>query len=216
VEILGIHDSRILRLKEGLRLLGISIDHETIYQLYRYSELILEWNRKIALISKGDEDIIEKHILDSLSIYSFIKGKKLLDFGSGAGLPGIPLKILNRNISLDIIERRKKKALFLREVKRELKLTGVRIHPQDITTLNLDNTYNIITVRKVGPIKDVLKRTERFLEKDGRIITFKGERLALELKETERLMQKQSLCVAGIEDRLFFNGKIVIIERRNS
>lgn len=144
MEILGIHDSRILRLKEGLRLLGISIDHETIYQPYRYSELILEWNRKIALISKGDEDIIEKHILDSLSIYSFIKGKKLLDFGSGAGLHGIPLKILNRNISLDIIERRKKKALFLRKVKRELKLTGVRIHPQDITTLNLDNTYNII------------------------------------------------------------------------
>ncbi|MDO9574933.1 MAG: class I SAM-dependent methyltransferase, partial [bacterium] len=84
-------DSVIDKFKEGIELLKLPAKEDTIRHLLRYYELILQWNKKINLISRVEKDVAKNHILDSLSIYYLLKGNYLLDFGSGAGFPGIPL-----------------------------------------------------------------------------------------------------------------------------
>ncbi len=206
-----IMDSVMERLKGGIELLKLQVDENTIQRLHSYHQLILKWNKKINLVSRVEEDVIKRHILDSLSIYHFIKGRDLLDFGSGAGLPGIPLKILNNNISLDIVEAKKKKAVFLREVKRELGLHDVRIYNLDIRQFKPGRLYDVITVRKVGSIKKIVQLTAEFLKDGGRIITFKGEKLPIELEEAKESLKRYRLSIIEIENRLFTKGKICVL-----
>lgn len=204
-------DSVIDKFKEGIELLKLPAKEETIRCLYRYYELILKWNKKINLVSRAEKDIAKNHILDSLSIYYLLKGNYLLDFGSGAGFPGIPLKILNNNIFLDIVEAKKKKAVFLREVKRELKLHGVRIYNLDIRQFQSNRLYDVITARTVGSIKKIVQLTAGFLKDDGRIITFKGERLATDLEEAKETLKRYGLSVVEIQKKIFTKGTICVL-----
>jgi 16S rRNA (guanine527-N7)-methyltransferase len=204
-------DSVIDKLKEGIELLKLPVEEETIQRLYKYYKLILKWNKKINLVSRSERDIVKRHILDSLSICYLIRGKDLLDFGSGAGFPGIPLKILNNNISLDILEVKKKKTVFLREAKRKLELQDVRIYNLDIRQFQPDRLYDVITARKVGSIKRIVPLTAGFLKGNGRIITFKGEKLPIELEEAKETLTRYRLSVIEIQDRIFTRGKICVL-----
>jgi len=203
--------SVIDNLKKGIELLQLPVEENTIQCLYTYYQLILQWNKKINLISRAEKDIAKNHILDSLSIYYLLKGNYLLDFGSGAGFPGIPLKILNNNIFLDIVEAKKKKAVFLREVKREFKLNDVRIYNLDIRQFQPDRLYDVITARTVGSIKKIVQLTAGFLKDDGRIITFKGERLATELEEAKEILKRYGLSVVKIQKKIFTKGAICVL-----
>lgn len=203
--------SVIDNLKKGIELLKLPVEENTIQCLYTYYQLILQWNKKINLISRAEKDIAKNHILDSLSIYYLLKGNYLLDFGSGAGFPGIPLKILNNNIFLDIVEAKKKKAVFLREVKRELKLHDVRIYNLDIRQFQPDRLYDVITARTVGSIKKIVQLTAGFLKDDGRIITFKGERLATELEEAKETLKRYGLSVVEIQKKIFTKRAICVL-----
>jgi len=201
----------IERLKEGIELLKLPAKEDTSRHLLKYYELILQWNKKINLVSRAEKDIIKNHILDSLSIYYLLKGNYLLDFGSGAGFPGIPLRILNSNISLDVVEAKKKKVVFLREVRRELKLHDVRIYNLDIRQFQPDRLYDVITARTVGSIKKIVQLTAGFLKDDGRIITFKGERLATELEEAKDTLKLYGLSVVEIQKKIFTKGTICVL-----
>ncbi len=203
-------------LKQELKSLNISLEEGAAENLYKYRNLIIEWNKKFNLISKNDEHRIERHILDSLSIYRFINGKSILDLGSGAGFPGIPLGIIDRNISISLLERRKKRAAFLKEVKRQLKLSAISIYPQDTREFRPHRLYDVITARKVTRISPTIRLIAQFLGENGRIILFKGEKLASEIEETKRDIQKYSLSVSRIEKRIFFKGNIVIIDKNKN
>ncbi|OYD13684.1 16S rRNA (guanine(527)-N(7))-methyltransferase RsmG [candidate division WOR-3 bacterium JGI_Cruoil_03_44_89] len=204
-------ESEIVRLKEGLERIKLRADEDTIRRLYTYYQLILKWNEKVNLVSRDERDIVKRHILDSLSIYYSIKGTDLLDFGSGAGFPGIPLKILNNDLSLDILEAKKKKAVFLREVRRGLELRDVRIYNCDIRQFQSDRAYDVITARKVGSIKRIVQLTARLLKENGRIITFKGEKLPIELEEAGETLKRYKLSIVEIQNRIFTRGKICVL-----
>lgn len=200
-------------LKDELERIDLYVDEDTIALLLRYHKFILHWNRKINIISRQEEDIIGRHILDSLSIHNLIHGNHMLDFGSGAGFPGIPLRIVLKKLHLDIIESRQKKATFLKLLKNELGLKDVNIYNTDIAQFHPKINYDVITARKVGDIKKVVKLTSRFLEETGRIITFKGERLQEEIEEAREILDKQRLSIVKRKKRLFMRGEIVVIGR---
>ena len=107
--------------------IGIQLEEEQLKQLYQYMILLLEWNEKINLTAiTKKEEIILKHFIDSFTIAKYLKNNaKLVDVGTGAGFPGIPLKIIRPDLEILLLDSLKKRILFLEEVIRRLTLTKI-------------------------------------------------------------------------------------------
>ena len=119
---------------DGARRMGINLHEEQIKKFSRYLELLVQWNQKINLTSlKTPQEIIIKHFLDSISCiqtinrYINIEGTSIVDVGTGAGFPGIPVKIVCPSVSLSLLEARKKKTLFLEKIIEEMNFQQVEI-----------------------------------------------------------------------------------------
>lgn len=118
-------------LERGTRAVGLALSPVQVDQFLTYLELLLKWNRKMNLTAlRAPEEIISRHFLDSLLLIPYLPEKgRLLDIGSGAGFPGLPLKIARPGLSVDLAEATDKKVSFLKEVIRCLGLQGIRVLP---------------------------------------------------------------------------------------
>jgi len=119
---------------DGAQKIGINLNKEQIKIFSQYLELLIQWNQKINLTSlKTSQEIIIKHFLDSISCikvfdkYIDIEGISIIDVGTGAGFPGIPIKIVCPSISLSLLEARKKKTIFLEKIVEEMNFQRVEI-----------------------------------------------------------------------------------------
>ena len=119
---------------DGAQKMGINLHKEQIKKFSRYLELLVQWNQKINLTSlKTPQEIIIKHFLDSISCikvinkYINIEGISIIDVGTGAGFPGIPIKIVCPSISLSLLEARKKKTIFLEKIIEEINFQQVEV-----------------------------------------------------------------------------------------
>lgn len=156
------------------------VPHETLEELQEYAKLLSKWNQKINLISKDSEkDIWGRHILDSAQLIKFInKSDKILDVGSGAGLPGIVLSILGAE-NIFLLDSDQRKCAFLVEVSRLLNLKNKIINDR---LENLTNEYfDTIIARGFASIAKIFEQT-RFL-KTNRILLLKGKIYESELLE---------------------------------
>ncbi len=172
-------ESQMVTLEKGLRELMMEIHPEALTAFRRYIDLILGWNRRISLISTTDESrIVEKHILPSLAIYPHIPDEPInwLDVGSGAGFPAIPLKIIRRDPELLMVESRRKKAIFLMKVIRELNLRGSEVVWSRLEELPADRKYDLITARAVENPHLVLREASRRLQPSGLIFYLRDRR----------------------------------------
>ena len=166
---------------DSARKLGIEID-ETVTVLFSvYASELLTWNRKINLTAiTNPKDIAAKHFLDSLAPAEFIpEGARLLDIGSGAGFPGIPLKILKPSTSVLLIDAVRKKINFLKHVLRTLNLEGIEarwIRTEDLLK-DPDNafTFDVIISRALSGLSLFVKNALPLLAKQGVIIAMKGK-----------------------------------------
>jgi 16S rRNA (guanine527-N7)-methyltransferase len=116
-----------LLLKKGAAEYGVDLDEAKISALYRYMEILLEWNKKFNLTAIEDEkEFVVKHFIDSFSVVPYLKGaKSLADVGTGAGFPGIPLKIAVPSLDITLMDSQEKKIKFLETVIGELGLAGI-------------------------------------------------------------------------------------------
>lgn len=174
--------------------LGIFITSEQLTKFQQYYELLLKWNQKINLISRQDIDrIISYHFIDSLSAINELPTNSVVgDFGSGAGFPGIPLKIIRDDITLYLIESIQKKAAFLNLIKEELNLKNITVIAQrgeKVTNLKCD----IILVRLLGRIEKVLPMVLPILKPKGKIIFYKSKTAEQEIAEANKILTKFSL-----------------------
>jgi len=119
---------------DGCQIMGIDINKEQIRKFSHYLELLVQWNKKINLTSlKTPQEIISKHFIDSISCievinkYIDIEEISIIDVGTGAGFPGIPIKIIYPLIKLSLLEARKKKTMFLEKVTEEMNFQKVKI-----------------------------------------------------------------------------------------
>ena len=115
------------KMKFYLEELSIMFNEEQYKKFYKYMNLLLEWNEKINLTAiTNKEDIILKHFIDSLTISKYIdKNSKLIDVGTGAGFPGIPIKIYRDDLEITLLDSLNKRVNFLNEVIKELKLENI-------------------------------------------------------------------------------------------
>lgn len=187
-------------LKEGLNQIGFSYSEEQIKTFMTFLSELKKWNRAYNLTGlKSDEDIIIKHFLDSLLylkvilVYPVRKQKKstvvnvlkIADAGTGAGFPGIPIKIMRPEIDITLIESSKKKTAFLRHILRVLSLNGVKVLDERVENLGrkYEKTYDVIVSRATFKIEDFIKKTCPYVKENGVLVLSKGPKVFEEIKE---------------------------------
>ena len=164
----------------GIKELGVDLSTVQVDSVFVYLTELKKWNQKINLTAIREErDIIIKHVLDSLSyIRGFVPGPglKLIDMGSGAGFPALPIKIAYSGIAVTLVESVQKKAAFLRHVVRTLKLEGVEV--VDKRTEELSDpylaAYDVVTARAFSEMSSALKTGRHFLRNGGHLVLSRG------------------------------------------
>jgi len=177
-------------LEEGSLELGINLKSGHAEQFLTYLDLIKKWNSKINLTSITEEDeIILKHFLDSLTVSVFLKDRsKILDIGSGAGFPGIPLSIVRESLNVTVMDSREKKMYFIKEVIRELNLMNVEtfaVRAEDSSNGVPRNYFDYVLTRAVGVIEEVVKLSEPYLKSGGKMILMRGKEGKIEWESYE-------------------------------
>jgi 16S rRNA (guanine527-N7)-methyltransferase len=166
---------------EGAKTFGIDLDEEKIEAFELYLEELLKWNRKINLTAiRSEKGILLKHFLDSFSVSPYLPERGfILDIGSGAGFPGIPLKIVQPAVEMTLMDAVRKKVDFQRHVIRILGLKGVEaIHGrvQDKGILReLGGRFDVVLSRAFSDLQNLLPLSLPFLKKAGTLIVMKGE-----------------------------------------
>ena len=182
-------------LTTGANELGATLTVEQSNSLLIYISELKKWNRKINLTAiTDDRAMVIKHILDSLSYgkgFAPKPGLKLLDLGSGAGFPSIPLKLAHPEITVTLVESTKKKASFLRHIIRMLKLAGINVvdkRTEEITDLLLA-TFDVVTARAFADIGTALAAGTPFLKQGGLMVLSRGP---------EESLGEQQMARAGV------------------
>lgn len=157
-----------------------NVSRETLDRLEVYGQLLKKWQKAVNIVSRGTlESFWERHILDSLQISSYIKGKTVLDVGSGGGFPGMVLAICT-DLQITCLDSDTKKALFLEEVAR-LTFTKVRILTARIE--DLKEEFNTLCARGFSPLKKLVSIT---LKHSQYGVFLKGRKLNREMDEAKR------------------------------
>lgn len=161
------------QLRAGLSTLELELDEPTIEALLDYVALLVRWNATYNLTAVRDADaMISRHLLDSLAILPHVRGQSLADLGTGAGLPGIPLALARRDLSVHLVDSNGKKTRFLREVVRRLKLERARVVEGRVEAV--EGTFDCITARAFATLADMLAWGGRLLAPQGRWLALKG------------------------------------------
>lgn len=178
------------------------LTNEQINQFQKYSELLLEWNEKFNLTAITNPEEIEiKHFIDSIYPTKFINlsNKSLLDVGSGAGFPGIPLAICNKDLRVTLVESSNKKCTFLREVIKQLDLQNVDVICGRSEELNdKQEAYDYVTARAVKQLNILLEICSHLLKICGDFIAYKGSDAQSEIAESKRAISKLELSVENV------------------
>jgi len=167
-------------LVKGSSELGITLDSLKIQKFLSYQALIKKWNSKINLTSVTDDsEIIVKHFLDSLTVSEFITdGPNILDIGTGAGFPGVPIAIVRESLNITVLDSREKRIFFINEVLRELDLSNVKTvsgRAEDSNNGVPRINFDYVLTRAVGDIKEVINLSVPYLNEKGKIILMRGK-----------------------------------------
>ncbi len=195
-------------LNKYLKEINIELKKEQTEKFYKYMNLLLEWNEKINLTAITEpEEVILKHFVDSLTISKYIeKGSKLLDMGTGAGFPGIPLKILREDIEITLADSLNKRINFLNEVIKELKLEKIETVHARAEEFGKNKKYrekfDIATSRAVANLSTLSEYLIPLVRVNGKVICMKGS----DVKEEVEMAKKAIEILGGkIEQEESFN-----------
>ena len=189
-------------LRQGIKDFGIEVNDQMINDLKTYREILVDWNQKMNLTGIEEEkEVFIKHFLDSISAVSngYIKdGISLIDVGTGAGFPGLPLKICLQNIKLTLLDSLNKRINFLQEVSNTVNLKDIEfIHGRaEDFGKNEDyrEKYDVATARAVAGLPILMEFCVPFVKVGGYFVCLKGPNANLELEES-----KVAMDVLGVE-----------------
>ncbi len=173
----------------------IEFKEEKLDDLYKYMQGVLEWNEKINVTSITDEKMfIVKHFLDSLTVSSIIKEKNsIIDIGTGAGFPGVPLKIMNEDKRITVIDSINKKLNIIRDLTEKLNLTNLEIihtRAEDLANKKeYREQYDIAITRAVSNFSTILEYMLPFVKVGGLAICMKGPNYKEELSEGKKAIE---------------------------
>lgn len=169
-------DINALRPELEAGLVQLDLDPALAAPLLEYLALLARWNATYNLTAIRDpREMLAKHLLDSLAMQPFVRGlHTLADLGTGPGLPGIPLAIATPSLQVTLVESNGKKARFLREAVRQLKLSNVQVAESRIEAFRPDATFDAITARALATLPLILQLGGHLPGADGRLLAMKG------------------------------------------
>ncbi|RUQ88820.1 16S rRNA (guanine(527)-N(7))-methyltransferase RsmG [Legionella septentrionalis] len=191
------HSSIAKKLKDGMQQLGINASAES---LLHYLQLLQKWNKAYNLTAIQDlSAMVTRHVLDSLAVVPWVKGTRVLDVGSGAGLPGIPLALVRPELEVVLLDSNGKKTRFLHEVKRVLSLHNVDIVQTRVESYHPAQGFDTVISRAFSDLQQMIKWTHHLVAEDGIWLAMKGRRPEAELTAIPYAYQVESYKIAGMD-----------------
>lgn len=187
-------------LQVGLEQLELEATEVQQKLLLAFVGLIEKWNKAYNLTAIRDRDeMLRLHILDSLAVLPFVTGQKIIDVGTGAGLPGIPLAILMPDIQFTLVDGNSKKTRFVQQAVLELQIKNVEVVHARVENLGRDGEYDAVLSRAFASLKDIMNLTEYLLQPEGVLVAMKGQVPESELNKIDRAYSVSPIVVPGVE-----------------
>lgn len=181
-------------LKRGSKQLGMELSEKNYSQLLAYLNLIIKWNKAYNLTAIRDpKEMVRLHLLDSLAALPLIcavdseepKPERVIDVGTGAGLPGVVLAILKPDIQVALLDTNGKKCRFLNQVKIELQLGNIEVIHHRVETYSPKMAYEVVISRAFATLKDMTDNAGHLLSDGGRFLAMKGRYPEQEIAELD-------------------------------
>ena len=191
---------------------GLPVDPATATALTRYLDELSRWNRVHNLTAITEPDaMIRRHVVESLALRGFLRGHRVADIGSGAGVPGLPLAIAEPQRHFTLIESRGKRAAFLRHVQGLLELTNVAVEHRRVEDMNDAGPFDTLLVRALAPLEDLPRLTAHLFGPDTVMLAQTGEKdRSCRAVPDERF----EVCSAGGAVAELFRGALLLIRKK--
>lgn len=203
------------RLVSGSEAIGLDLSPLQIDRLLAYLNLLIRWNKTYNLTSvREPEDMLSRHLFDCMGVQKFLYGDYILDVGTGAGLPGMVLAILNENKKFALLDSNGKKSRFLTQVCIELKLDNVEVLNMRIEDLWAENSFDIIISRAFASLEDSMKSCGHLLNKQSRFMAMKAQITSDELTSLPddfAVESVESLKIPGLSE----SRTLVVLHRKS-
>ncbi len=184
----------------GITRLGLSEDRVKLEKLLNFIELIAKWNKIYNLTAIRDkQEMVKRHILDSLAISPYIRGQRLIDIGTGAGLPGIPLAIFHTEKQFVLLDSNAKKTRFVQQVILELKLSNVSVHQGRVEDFKPKIGFDTVTCRAFSSMDNIARLTRHLFNENGLLLAMKAQKRDEELNALGKDYRLIALKVPFIE-----------------
>ena len=195
-------------LSAGIKSLDLDCSLDVQQQLLDYVRLLDKWNRVYNLTAVRDPaEMVTRHLLDSLAVYPFVKGKWILDVGTGAGLPGIPLALLSAQLKPDrqfvLLDSNSKKTRFMQQALVELGLENVQVVHVRTEAFQPETRFDVVVSRAFASVADMLAGAGRHCSPSGEILAMKGADPVGELVDLDAnfvVEQVHRLVVPGLDE----------------
>lgn len=198
-------------LKNGISELQLNLSSAVQSSLMTYVELMDKWNKIHNLTAIRDvHSILIRHIFDSLAIAAFIRGPNILDFGTGAGLPGIPLALAHPEIGFVLLDSANKKTTFLKHVILSLGIKNVEIVTGRIEEFRFAPGFATIVTRATTQVGMIIEKTSHLCARHGQILMMKGKGYTEELKGVSQSLESYPVMVPYLDEERY-----VVIFRPN-
>lgn len=202
---------------------GIEVTGEQAQRFQRYMELLVEWNEKINLTTITEpHDVVIKHFLDSILLLKYLKiqeGAKLIDVGTGAGFPGLPLKIMRPRLNLTLLDGLNKRLVFLQDVMNQLNLSAELIHAraeEGGRQVQNRGKYDFAAARAVASLNVLCEYCLPFLKIGGIFAAMKGPQIGEELDAAKNAIQLLGCEIHSVREFTLPGGdgrSLVLIKR---
>jgi 16S rRNA (guanine527-N7)-methyltransferase len=180
--------------------LNLEIGEDKATSLLSFIDLIEKWNKAYNLTAiKTRQDMVKLHLLDSLTVLPYLVGQRIIDIGTGAGLPGIPLAICLPEISFTLLDSNAKKTRFVQQTVLELKLSNVEIIHSRAEDYLPDSLFSTVLTRAFADLSDIIAATRHLLAENGTMIAMKGHCTEAELAKVVTKKTVIPVQVPGVE-----------------
>lgn len=207
-------------LKSGARVYGLSLDDNCLSRFETYMDILSSWNRYTNLVSARDMNrFVEYHLLDSLKVAPFVNFSNIatvMDYGSGAGLPGIPLALAFPSVKVTLVDSRSRRCLFLEEVLTKiptLHAVVIRSRVEDLP-VTCNNSFTLVITRGTAKLPEFFNVSSRFIPSGGMLVAIKGDAIESELQDLYETVDSRFFNISTHVPEPFNNvrrGKVVII-----
>jgi 16S rRNA (guanine527-N7)-methyltransferase len=191
------------RLARGAVALQLDLPDDVLDRLFGFAALLARWNRVYNLTGTDDLDqLVTRHLLDSLAVLPYLGGTRLIDVGTGAGLPGVPLAIARPGLAVTLLDASAKRLRFVRQAVIELDLECVEVVHARVADYRPQQRFDRVVTRAFAGLSDMLTACRHLVADDGQVLAMKGPRAAVELADLPpgyRLLEAVPLHVPGLE-----------------